>query len=101
MSATIDQTADTGQVANLELLDLMADGHDSTDDFVARHRGIKGVLPLISHGMQVGMANPTIKNLNLHIVWTRLPTLNLQGSQGNVGALRAKGFNSIHIRKTP
>ena len=47
------------------------------------------------------MADAAIKDLDLYIVRAWMPTLDLQGRQGKVGAVRAKGFNGIHTKQVP
>ena len=71
-SIRIHHAADRSDVARLELCDSRAYLGHTTDDFVARHNWINGghkLAPLISHGMNIGVADPAVENFDLHIVF--------------------------------
>ena len=51
-AAGIDHAADSDLIAHLEFMDIFADLHDATDDFMSRNDRVRGVGPLIARGMQ-------------------------------------------------
>jgi len=52
-AAGIHKTANGSEVAFLEFLHVAAGFHDATDDFVAGHDGIDGVVPFIASLMKI------------------------------------------------
>jgi hypothetical protein len=97
MPATVDHTAYARQVTDFKTLHLITHGRDSADNLVTRHGRIKGVFPLITRRMQVGMADTAIKDLDLHIFGTGFTTLNFKGRQRTRGTLCRVGFALDHI----
>src|SRR5690606_29347588 len=74
-AATVDETADPGDIAHLEARHRAADGAYAADDLVAGHAGVERVVPLVAGGVQVGMANPAQENVDLYVVIARLAAL--------------------------
>src|SRR6185312_11383677 len=79
--AATDQAAHTHGVADLEAGDLATDCADVADDLVARHAGIQRAAPFGAHGMQVGMADTAIGDLDLHILRAGRAALDVEGLQ--------------------
>ena len=65
--AGIDQTAHRDMIAHLVPGYAGADGDHASDDFVAGHRRILGVAPIVMAVMQIGMADPAIEDFHCHI----------------------------------
>lgn len=68
MAAAIDHAADPDEIAQLEFRYLRADGHNATDDLVARNRWVERVLPFVARGVQVGMAHAAVGDVDLHVI---------------------------------
>src|SRR6266851_2887142 len=72
-AARIHHTTHRGDVAFLEFLDRAADLDHAADDFVAGHTGIHRrhyLFPLVADLVQIRMADATVENFNLHVLWT-------------------------------
>ena len=76
--AGVHQSTDTGQIARLELRDRVADGSHAADDLVAGHDRMTRIAPLVTHGMQIGMANAAVQNIDPHIVGPQIAPLEIQ-----------------------
>src|SRR4051812_7575951 len=76
----IHHTTDSCELAGFELGDSGADFCDSPHDFMAGNAWInrrQSINPLISHLMEVGMANAAVQNFDLHIVLGWIAPVNL------------------------
>jgi hypothetical protein len=89
VSAAIDHAADAGQVADLEIPYLVADGDDPADDLVARDRRIQRVLPLVARGVQVGVADAAEQDVDLDVFGTRARRSISKGASGLRGSWAA------------
>ena len=96
MAATIDQAADPGEVADLELRYLIADGDHTADDLVTGNRRIEGVLPFVAGGVQVGMAHAAEQDLDPDIVRPGIATLDFVGSERALFIHSSIGFGLDH-----
>ena len=83
-AAGIHQATHAGDVAFLELFNVRASFHDAPDDFMAGHARVGGAVPFVADGMQVRVANATIKNLDLHVMRAGIAALNGSGASGEV-----------------
>ena len=79
MLAAVDHAPDTGQVADLELRHIGAHRRHAADNLMARHRWVQGVVPLVAHGVQVGVADAAVKNVDLDIFGPRRAALEGEG----------------------
>jgi hypothetical protein len=68
LAAAVDQAAHADDIADLEAADRIAHRADVADDFVARHAGIQGARPFRPHGVQVGVADAAVGDVDLHVV---------------------------------
>jgi hypothetical protein len=64
LAAAVDHAAHAGQVADLELLHLTADRGHRADDLVAGNDGIDPRAPLAAHGVDVGVADTGVGDLD-------------------------------------
>jgi hypothetical protein len=95
----INQTADARQVARLELRDGGTDLGDPADDLVARNAGIDrghDTAPLVAHRVEVGMTDAAKENLDLHVVFGRIPSRDYAGSQRRCRTGSGVSFGFIH-----
>lgn len=83
MLAAVDHTTDAGQVAHLEFRHVGADRGYAADNLMAGHRRVQGVVPLIARGVQVGVADAAVEDIDLYVIrpWRT--------------ALKGKGFERI------
>src|SRR5690606_22895083 len=95
--ATVDHAADADGVAHLEAGDRAADRRDLADDLVARHAGIARAAPFGADGVQVGMADTAVGDVDLYIAWPRRAALDVDRLQRLVGGVRAVGPGG-HVR---
>ena len=68
----VDQAADRGEVAGLELGDRGADLGDAADDLMAGNAGVDGghhAAPLVAGLVEIGVADAAEENLDLHVVF--------------------------------
>src|SRR5262245_51255596 len=72
LPATVDHDAHAGDVGRFEFLHLVAHLHHAADDLVTRHHGIDRASPFIPHLVNIGVTDPAIKDLDLHIVRSKL-----------------------------
>src|SRR5690606_1801854 len=66
--ATIDHTADAGQIADLEGFDRVACSGNASDDFMAWDGGVKRVVPFVADRMRIRLAEAAIAKLDLAVV---------------------------------
>ncbi|MNH13947.1 hypothetical protein D3C79_735330 [compost metagenome] len=93
--ATVDDAADTDQVAGLEAFDMLTHGSHPADDFVARYAGEAGALPLGAHLVQVGVTDAAIVDGDLHIVSAWRATGDADRFEGLVAGVGAIG-DDVH-----
>src|SRR5690606_41524354 len=82
LRAAVHHATDADDVADLESGYLIAYVADAADDFMARYRGVEGVVPLVAHRVQIGVTDAAIENVDLHIPGSRCPALEVEGLQG-------------------
>ncbi|GAA3258606.1 hypothetical protein GCM10020258_19890 [Sphingomonas yabuuchiae] len=82
MAAAVDHAADTDQIADLVPGHVAADGGHAADDLMSRHARILGARPFAARGVQVGMADAAIKDVDRDIVALRVATLEGKGASG-------------------
>src|SRR2546428_12604571 len=73
--AGIHETADSGQLTDLESLNRGSDSRHASDNFVAGDHGINRATPLVPCLMDVRVADSTVENLDQHIVRTWIAPL--------------------------
>ena len=88
MLTAVDHAADTNQVADAKLRDLGADGGHAADDFVAWNRRIDSPLPLVSHCVEVGVADAAVEDVERDIARTRGSALESERCERGAGGLR-------------
>jgi hypothetical protein len=98
--AAADQAADADHVAFLEAADRTADGRDAAHDLVAGDAGIQGAGPFRAHGVQVGVADAAIGDLDLDVVRTDGAAGDVHRFQRLVGGEGAIGFDG-HVQDIP
>lgn len=95
-AAGVDHATDCHKVANFKIFHLFARCCNEAYNFVAGNKGIKSVLPLVARGMNVGMADPAIKNLDLNIVRPKISSINCKRTKWSRCALSGIAFYFIH-----
>ena len=63
----IDHAADGGKVARLELGDFGADFRHPAHDLMAGYAGVEGAGPFTTRGVQVGVTDPAVQDLDGHV----------------------------------
>src|SRR5438477_7337479 len=95
--ARIDHATDRGQIAFFEFLYLAPHLHHAPDDFMTGHAGVsRAAAPFIARDMEVGVTDPTEKNLYLHVARRRITTLKREWLQRLVGRVRGITFCCKH-----
>jgi hypothetical protein len=84
--ARVHEAAHGGGVAHLEPGDLVADAGHAAEDLVAGDGGPRGALPLAAHGVQVGVADAAVLDLDLHVARAGLAALEGEGGERTGGA---------------
>ncbi|HEY2712659.1 MAG TPA: hypothetical protein VGI60_09105 [Chthoniobacterales bacterium] len=74
-SIGIHHATNRAEIAFAEFPDLIAEPDHASDNFVTRNTRVGRTLPFVSCNVQVGMANPAEKNLELHVVGGRFSAL--------------------------
>ena len=80
----VDQAADRGEVAGLELGDGRADLGDAADDLVAGDDGVDGghdAAPLVADRMEIGVADAAEEDFDLHVAFGRIAPRDRGGGQ--------------------
>ncbi len=95
-AAGIHHATDGGDIAFLEFFNMRAGLHDPPDDFVAGHARISGAAPFIAGGVQIGMADAAVKNLDLNIVRAGIATLKVERRERRGLGQGRKSFGIIH-----
>ncbi|MFT3765446.1 MAG: hypothetical protein QM820_08030 [Minicystis sp.] len=95
-AARVDQAADTGVVAGLELGHLGAHPLDAADDLVAWHHGIGGVRPLVADLMDVRVADSAVEDPDQDVVLARVAALEGEGPQRRGVVVRSIAFGLQH-----
>src|SRR5690606_20143838 len=86
--AAVHHAADPDHIAYLEPVDLIANGGNPADDLVPRPGRKHGIAPVVAGGMQLRVAYAAVENVDLHIARAGRPSLELEGLQGLVTAVR-------------
>ena len=94
--AGVDHAADAGEVADLQLADVPADGRDAPDDLVARHHGVDGAAPVVAGLVEVRMAHPAVQDVDGDVVRAGVAPLDGEGGDRRIGRLRRIGFDLGH-----
>lgn len=74
-AAGVNEATNTGWVANLEVGDILTDGNNLTGDLVTWNHWEDGWAPLLAGLMDVGVADASPLDLDVHIVVTNSATL--------------------------
>ncbi|MCY1408475.1 hypothetical protein D9M71_237960 [compost metagenome] len=104
MLAAIDHAADGYAIADLVAGHAGADRGDMADDFVARHAGEHGVVPVVVHEVQVRMADAAVGDGDGDVVVTQGAALDAQRRKfavGLVGAESDAGGHGAILRRVP
>lgn len=83
----------------MEVFDVCTNGRNATDDFMAWHTGELCTRPLTTHLVQIGVADATESDVDLHVVCARHAAVDLQRLQGFVARVGTVGMYK-HV-KTP
>ncbi len=67
-AAAVDHAADADDIAQLEARDVLADGTDTSDDFMARHGGVAGCPAIPRAPYEVGVADAAVQDLDGDVV---------------------------------
>ena len=93
----IDHAADSSQISFLKFIDLRANFGHASDDFMPRNTRInRGATPFIARGVQIGMADATVKNIDLHIGGAGIAALDLVRTEWRSAGLGGKGGGAGH-----
>jgi len=95
--ARVDHAADSGQIAPPESLHPGAHLGHPPDDLVAWHDGVGRSLPLVPRGVQVGVADSTMEDLDPDVVLPRFPALETEGVQWRSRALPGISNRFDHV----
>src|SRR5437867_4705897 len=68
--AGIHETADSGQLTDLESLNRGSDSRHASDNFMSRDHGENRTAPLVPRLMDVGVTDSAVEDFNEHIVGT-------------------------------
>jgi hypothetical protein len=85
-------------LVNLEFCDLIARFDDTANDFVSRHHRVNRATPFVARLMDIGMANATIEDVDLHIVGLNVPALETERRKRIGGALYGIGICIVHVK---
>ena len=77
----VDHAANANQLANFKSAYFVADRSDAPDDFMPGDAGIGGTAPFASSGVQVGVADAAIKNIERNIGVARAATVYFEGRE--------------------
>jgi hypothetical protein len=92
MLAAVDHATHADQVADLEAGDVLADRGYAADDLVTWYAGVERARPLGAHLMQVGVADATIRDVDLDVVVARCASDDIERFERLVGGMGAIGF---------
>ncbi len=95
-AAGVDHAADTGPVADLQLLDMGADFHDLADDLVAGHHRVERVVPVVANLMEIGVADAGVENLDLDIVRAGFAPLEIERDKRRLRVVGGIAFDFDH-----
>ena len=70
LAARVHEAADGGGIADLELADLGPDRRDAAQNLVTRDDRVDGCPPLVARGVEVGVADAAVEDVDLDIRWT-------------------------------
>ena len=94
--ARIDKAPDADQVIGLEFGDLTTRFDHAPNNFVPWHHGVDRASPFVAGLMDIGMADATVEDVDLHIVGLDVPALEAEWSKRIRGALDSIGVCVIH-----
>ena len=95
----IDHAADRGEVAGLELGHRGADPGDTADDLMAGNARVDrrhDVVPLVTDLVEIGVADTAEEDLDLHVVFGRIPALNRRGGERRCRTRSGVSFRFVH-----
>ena len=96
-AAGIDQAADARQVADLEAPNLLSRGDDRADDFMPRHARIGGRPPLRPGGVDVGVADAAVGDLDDDVVRPGIAAFEAKRLQRLGRRKGCVGFRGNHV----
>ena len=68
VQATVDQATDADGVAEFELLHSGSHGGHASDDLVAWDARVQSVVPLVARGVEVGVTDSAVQDVNRNIL---------------------------------
>jgi hypothetical protein len=87
LAAAVDHAADAGDVADLELGDVVTDRGDSAHDLMARDARIQGAFPLALGGMEVRMADAAERDVDRDVGLARRAAFEAERCERSLGRL--------------
>ena len=93
MPAAIDQAANANQIANLEFRDLVPRRGDASDNFMSGHERIVRRAPFVAGHVNVGVADPAIQDVDLHIGGPGIAAF-----EGERNELACGGMSGVAVR---
>ena len=95
-AAGADHAAHAHAVSHLELGDAGADLGNGADELVAGHEGVGHGTPLAAGGVNVGVADARVGNIEVDLALARLTNVDLQGVELGGGIVTAVGNHAGH-----
>ena len=95
-STRVDKASDPNKIAGFELFHSVTGFYDAPDNFVPWHHWVDRAPPFVAGLMDVGMADTTIRDVNVDIVGLHVSSLEAERCNCIRGALRSIGFGIIH-----
>jgi hypothetical protein len=86
-AARIDHAPHRGEIPGLESGDARSHRHDSSHHLMSGNDGVDGSLPLAANGVQIRVADPAVKNLEVDVVGERDSALEVERNQRGRGAV--------------
>lgn len=71
MFTTVDNAADTDQIARRIFFYLITNGYHTPHNFMTRHAGVNRPRPLGTDLVEIGMANATVSDFDFDIIRSR------------------------------
>lgn len=81
MFTTVDNTADTDQIARRMFFYLITNGYHTPHNFMTRHAGVNRPRPLGTDLVDIGMADATVSDFNFDIMRSRFTPGNIHRFQ--------------------
>ena len=90
--ATGGEPAEADCLANFEVGDVSSDGFDFADSFVAPDERVLGETPFVVAHRKIRMADPTVSDGDIDLIWTKFSELIFEGGERSIG-----GFCGVSV----